>query len=648
MFRMHGQRVGIVGGVLLMVLAWPSLLWAQAPASAPATATAPVLPPDPMVILKAIPGDATGFLVVRNLKELNGDLMGLAGSLGLPLGANGLFPAPLDWVKEMAGLAEGIDDNGSLGVALLNCADAKSNDEVTSKVVLFIPTNNVEALLTALGGQKDQDIYAVNLGGQALVAAPMGRFLAVSQSSETLRAVAKAQGEGEGIAKTMSPNRVEAYQAQDVFGWADLRGFSKDLRDGVSNTLLGMMAMANMAEMNMQDQTAVKQGEDAVRKLEKFIDESRELSLGLALDRRGVSLSFFFRMDPESSLGKEMKATKAVDGTLLAGLPDEPTVLVLGTVVGQTEQSGLPDWVDAVLSSGGVSEHLTPEQSAALKEGMLKVFGDIEMANLSLANLPAEARLGLFSVVAVARVKDSGQYIEQSHKLFDVVKGIVATAAGKTAEGQAPQEGQADPVKAAADAIQWKTKAEEVAGVPVDHLVVDLAAIPDAGEEDVQKIKGVVGPEGILIRVAAVDKQHVVLAFGGGAERMAKVIELVKRGDSPLAKGGVQTISKRLPAGPRLMEGYVHVDQVLKLVTTVVTQLGEPMPVPLVMRNPGPIAFCVNRVEDTAQEFHLVLPTELMLSVKEAIAPLLQMFMGGGPEGMDMEMPPPTPESGVQ
>ena len=613
--------------------------WAQTAASAPATATAPALPPDPIAVLKMIPADATGFVVLRDMKELSNDVVTLAGTLGLPMGANGLFPAPLDWLKETAGIQAGLDETGSVALVLLNCADVQNSEEVAKKLVVLVPTNDAKRLLQMLQAQpdsQDKDIYAVNLMGQASVATPKGRFLIVCQTPEALKAAMKA--EGEGIVKIMSPDRVAAYGACDLFAWGDLRGFSKPLRDGVKNTLLGMMAMAQPG--------AAEKGQESVQKLEKFIDESREVSLGLSLGRSGLNISAYFRMDPASSMGAEMKASKASTDSLLVGLPDEPTVFALGIVVSHGEKSKVPDLVDTVLTSAGVSGHFGPEQTTALKDSLTKVFGGVHLLSGSLANLPADAKLGLLSAVFVAQVDDSDEFLTQSRKAFDVVKDVVNSTAAKAGD---KQPDTAAAAKSVADAIQWKAKAEQVAGLSVDQIVVDAAKVPDVTPEDVQQIKGVLGPEGIVVRVAAVDKHHVVFVFGGGQERFAKVVDLAKKGEAPLGKGAIQALNKRLPAGPRLVEGYLHVDQLLKLVTGVMAQSGQQQTMPFVMRNAAPIAFCVNRVSDSAQEIHIVLPTELILSIREAMAPIMQMFMGGGGEQqMNMEMPPAAPESGVK
>jgi len=211
-------------------------------------------------------------------------------------------------------------------------------------------------------------------------------------------------------------------------------------------------------------------------------------------------------------------------------------------------------------------------------------------------------------------------------------------------------------VQAIAKAIQWVNEAEEVAGVKVDHLKLDLSAFPAVDEEDLSLVKGITGPDGILFRIAPADSHYVVATFGGGADRLARVIGLVKAGQAPLLAGSLKNIHGQLSAEGRMAEGFIHIDQLLTLIMTIGAQAGQPMMMPLMMRHPAPIAFSSNKITETSQEFTVLLPTEMVVSVKEAIAPLMGMMMGTGmpggmgpAPGMDMELETPTaPESDVK
>jgi len=647
-----------ISGFMVLLAGSAGSLWAQTPV-VPTAPAAPAAPADPTAVLEAIPADATAFVAIRSLRELDNDLVGLARQLGVLLGPNGLFPTPLAWVKEMAGLVEGIDDSGSLALVVLNCADIETSDAIVTKLVLLVPCRDADAVIAQLGAgtattqpgapattqagvAKAAGLSVVNLMGQPALAAPKGKFLVVGQTPDAVVAAMKAKGPG--IVKTMAPDRVEAFTHNDLFGWANLHGISQQIRDEIGSMFTGMMAMAN--PMAMADPAVAGKAQESVGQRNKVIDESQELSFGLSIDPRGLTLSGYFRMKPDSEMGAQMAKTKAAQGPLLIGLPDEPTVFAVGIVAagsaGEPGDQQLPLGVGAVLNEDLLGQNLSPEQVRAFKDELVQIFGSVDMLSASLANLPAEAGQGLAGLTVVARVKNSGQWIGEVQKLFELIREIIVQTA-KT------EELTEDETKAISDGVQWKPKAEQLAGVPVDQVMVDLAKFPAIDEESLVQVKSLIGQEGVLIRVASVDDRHVVITFGGGPDRLARVAELVKKGESPLAANeGIRKIAQRLPAGPRLMEGYLSLDQTLALVSSIAMQTGQPLMIPLVMNNAAPIAFAVNRVDDTAQEIHLLLPMELVLSVKQAMGPLMQMMMGGGMGGpggmgMDMEMEEPAP-----
>jgi len=628
---------------------------------------APIAPADPTAVLKAIPADATAFVAIRNLSELDRDIIGLARQLGVLLGPNGIFPAPLDWIKQNTGLINGVDDTGSLALVVQNCADIETPAAVVTKVVLLVPCRDAKAVLKRLvavnpmtqpagvATPPDDGISVVSLMGQPALAAVKGNFLVVSQTPGAVSACVKAKGPG--ILEKIAPDRLEAYGRQDIFGWANLHGVSQQIRNELSNTFSGMIVMANPM--------AAGQAQESVAQINKFIDESQEVSCGLALDSRGLTLSGYFRMKPGTELGNQMADTKAPSEPLMIGLMDEPTVFALGAVTAGS--AGLSDQQIAqlrkisespMLGQEIIGQELKPEQIQALTDGIIEIFNTTQMMGLSVANLPIEAGQGLAGVTVVAKVTDSGQWLGEVQKLFQLVKDLVVETAKK-------EELTVDELEAVSEAVLWKSKAEQLAGIPVDQIAVNVSKFPGIDEATLAQVTSLIGQEGLLVRLATVDRQHVVVTFGGGPDRCANVAGLVKRGKAPLAASvGIRKIADRLPSGERLVEGYLNIDQVMTLISTIAMQAGQPLMIPMAMNNAAPLAFSVNRIDDTAQEVHLMVPMELVLSIKQAAGPIMQMMMGGGMGGgmnsgmgggpdqtMDMDMdepdaaPVPKPEN---
>src|SRR5690606_36667475 len=98
---------------LALLLAVPSSILAQAPAAAPA---------DPNAVLKAIPANASAFVAIPSLQQLDQNVKGLAQQLQLV----GLIPSPLEYLKSSTGLSKGINESAGVAFVILNLSKAKT------------------------------------------------------------------------------------------------------------------------------------------------------------------------------------------------------------------------------------------------------------------------------------------------------------------------------------------------------------------------------------------------------------------------------------------------------------------------------------------------------------------------------------------
>lgn len=625
---MQTRRNRIVMQVCLwgLVAAWAPCLWAQADVAAA------LKPVDPTTVLRAIPADSTAFMVVRNLSETNKDLVEIARALGFSLGSGpeSIFPAPLEWAKESFGLNNGLADNGSVAFVVPNCQDAQTIDEVTSRVAILLPTSDPNALIASLGPQKDGDVTTVNLAGEPYVATKRDGFVVLGRTAEAAKAAASAGGEG--ILSKMSPDRIKAYASSDVFAWGTPKGVSAAVRAEAQQALGGFMAMAGVETMPAAD--------EQMKEINNLMDETEEVSGAITVDQRGLGLSGCFRVKPGSELARRMNLTKVSEGPLLTGLPNEPTVLAAGvvTAAGRVEDQ-MRKAVDAMFSPP--PEGASPEDIKQLKDALINLWSTTDRVGVSLSNVPTESGQSTVGLTIVAEVKDSRKWTDSAHRAFDLGKSMIAGSA--KAEGQ--DEAQ---VRAVMDGVQWKKAAGQAGDLPIEQITVDLSKLPDFSPEDIEAMKGLFGSQGMAVQIVNVDDRHVVLAVGGGLDRLGRICETVKKGEAPLASSeSVQKVASRMPEGPRLMEGYLNVDQALNLFSNVMTRMNQPLPVQLTMRNAAPLAFTVTRVDDTAQEVHVIVPVELMVSIKETAAPLVQMFLGGmgGGEEPPVDMDSEEPDS---
>jgi hypothetical protein len=645
------RRTWLIGLIVGSLMVPAGALMAQAPANPAPAPKAKLAPPaDPTAVLKVIPAEATAFVAVRNLAEVDADVSAVAQKLGFPLENMG-FPGLLGMIREHAGIEQGLNANSGAAVALLNCSQVKATNELSKRAVFLLPSDNVEALTKSLGGKKEGETIQLTLGGEPAVAAAKEGFLIVAQNPETLREAMKASG---GILKTISPDRLKAYAGQDVFAWANPRGISKEVRDDVMTTIRGMIALSSAG-------AGAEKVESSMAELDKFIDGLKEVSLGVTLDPKiGLKFTFYYRALPDSELAKDVAGMKPSGTPLLAGLPDEAIIAAFGASGGAgntAREKQFRTALDQALNPGVLGAEVDVAQLNSVKDSAAKLFSSFEQFSASIAGLPGESQDGMVAVTMVAKVTNSQKAQAEIRKLFNSAKDLILKTA--LANGQITEE----EAKTAKEAIQLKENAEKLTGAVVDHFVVDLSKFPEADEETMSQIKGLVGQEGILVRIAAVGDKNLAVTFGGGAKRFAQVVDQVKNGQAPLnERKTIKMIADRLPVQNRLMEAYLSVDRLLATVMDVAGKMGQRPPIPLAMKETAPLALVSGKVDETAIEAEALVPIELAQSTAEMVGPMLGMFMGGGMGGMgapgttapgaaeekEEPAPAPTPAPGVR
>ncbi|MBI4578897.1 MAG: hypothetical protein HY718_04290, partial [Planctomycetes bacterium] len=602
---------------------------------------------------KVIPEDATGFLTIRNLKELDNDIVAISTQLGFPLGPEGMFPAPLEWVKTSLQLSEGLNDNGGMALVLLNCSDVKTLDQIPDRLVIYIAATNPKALLTSLGGEETPEgAYKVQLGGASSVAAIKNDYVLIAKApgpdAEDARGALTlaTKARGEGVIKSMAPDRVKAYARQDVFLWVSFRGLSEDLRkqitEGVGELFNNLTAAGRRGRSDTEP--ADEQSLGVGMQFNKFLEQGQEISGGLSLEPKvGLTLSGYSRVKEDSDAAKMIAAMASGRGPLLAGLPDESAVLAAGAVLGanaevlqQMRQAMERMAAQVSKLDRDPGSPLNPEGLKPLIDLYMDLLGSAKRCAVSISNLATAedaGQAGVIGVTIVAEVNDSKAWREQLHKGFDEIKKIIGGVA--KADGMDEQK-----LEQTLSAFVWKEDAGQVEGATVDQMVVELDKFTEATPEDITKIKAVLGEEGIVIRVASVGEKHVVITFGGGEKRFADVLAVVKGNQAPLAKNKDLTkIATRLPrGGARVVEAYLNLEHLLGVIDAVATKIDKPLPVRLTLQNSAPLAFTTVNVDKTSQEMTLLIPAELISSaaemVRQQLLPMIMMGgLGGGGEG---------------
>ena len=157
--------------------------------------------------------------------------------------------------------------------------------------------------------------------------------------------------------------------------------------------------------------------------------------------------------------------------------------------------------------------------------------------------------------------------------------------------------------------------------------------------EWIDQLKKVVGQEGILVRVAAVDATHVLVNFGGGKERMGEAIAAAKAGKALLSKdGGIQRVSAKLPK-EKTAEVYIAVDRIVSLIRNITEATGSGQAFPIRMPEiNAPLAY-VTTANGLVGTVDLYVPMELIVEIKNTTMQMLGTMMGGAQQQQPSEPP---------
>ena len=466
---------------------------------------------EPAWAVAQAPDDACLVGAVRSLAELETALEGLsgeeAGSLGLVKGLEGKMPA-------------GLFDVGGPVVAVLRIAEGKP------ELVLMLRLKDE----TKLEGERlDGDILEVK-HSKPLFAKKAGPWAAFSEKVEVVKWFAAAP-------KRLALTDAEAAQVAGRTLW--LRVEPKPLA----------VALKDLIEKQTR---AAQGGAPVPAATSKVFD----WLVGLAGQASGVVLAADVK--PEG-ITADAEVSLADGSPLLdmarAGLPlqdltgslpvtDRPLLVSWGRI---DWQKALPPYkalirplIDALVEGEDDALRKSVDQLWDAFEKWGKVLG----TDVAILVEPAPPGQGMYRLEEIFTVEDPDAFRKLLSEQMAASKDMMSILMGKMpAMPGAP---------AMAMEVDYKEAAETIEGVPVDvmHMTVKTALPPNAPPEAKAQLEALsaamYGPEGMVIRMAVVDKRAVVTM--GDADGMARAIKVV-RGQGPALSTDpkVAAALKRLP-----------------------------------------------------------------------------------------------------
>jgi len=559
--------------------------------------------------LSIIPADAIAFVCVQNLKQLDERIGAVVQELGLGPMIPPAYSSVVTMLREYGPLGDGLDENGALAMVMLN---AETPDELMANGGLIVSATDPAALLESMNPEPSEDgTSKVMLFGKPSFALPKKNAVLIAPTPTAAQALAK---EGPGMDTKLQAGVLKAMARLDVVCWMDaargLKLCEPMIDEFVTMFKAGAGAGAGAEEGSLQ----AIQAEGMIESIDMLKEGAEAAHFGLSLGQSGLGLQFSVRMKPGSKLAKMSNVQEATTKTLLVGLPQENYIVALGQVMTAEQAAEGVKWMTRYLGANEVVEVLGKENAEQIKADLEEWYGGLRGMSVLVSSLPPGPE-GLIGVSAVCKVTDSGQWLSK-------LEGMVTRCKEIKTENEWAQ--------ALLNAVAYKPGAGTIDGVSVTELSLDIGSMEDVEPEDLEQMHKVLGKDGVLLRLAAVDGKHVAAAFGGGESRMGELIAHAKSGKAPLGSdAGIRRVADNLPKA-KASECYIALDRMVGLVRNVTEAIGEGDAFPISMSEVNAPIAVVGSGEKGLANADIYLPMELVVAVKNTVMQAMGMMMGGG------------------
>lgn len=582
--------------------------WAVAPAPAQ------IGPED---AVKLAPADTWGFVVIRDLQSTSKEIQSLASKFGMG------DLDPLNYVKLNLGLPfEAIDESGSMALIVLDYS--MYND---FPLVIAVPTRDPKDFIQQLGVQESEAggpaFFIPQAGGaQRVYIASKGRFAVMGDDPNAVQAVASPTAQPLTLSRAMRDDLA----TRQMVVHANL----VPIIATVKPMMMMMIGMGGMGGPGMgggdpaqAERMATQQ--QALNQLIIILDQFKDLGLTLNIGAEGVSTELTLSFNENSELAGIFGDSINSSRPLLSGLPDGQFALTFGQKTGPEFLRKLTDLFKPLqqfaMQMGQPQVSIDTEAMAKYEEITNEMLS-IATGQAVILGLPdAGAKGGIIRAAVHFMTTDSKRAVELISEMVPLMGSMFP-----------------DPDMAAlTKALQYKPDAEQIAGMSVHHLEVDLAQIgEEVNEPPPPFIKKIIGSDVVRVRIAAVGPNAVAVAFGGGADYFSDVASLIKSRSAPLAnQTTIREASRQLP-NRRFVEMFLSLKGFESLYERL-SESGAPVAGSISLPDgtgDALLAISISAAKQAAR-LSVFVPTDLIASISQ-----LQSNTGGGIESRQQRVAP--------
>ena len=582
----------------------------------------------PEPVISHIPAGSMGFVVVSNLESMTGkvdkfvDDLGFGGMLSQPDPSDAnqtIKMSVLDLLRGAAALGDGFNPQGGLAAVMLDLKafdidlmglisgqmgppeqdGGEAKPEPKLPVVIFVPGKDVKSVLGAYNPEQAGKYMKVTLPVGPMFAGQIGSYVMISPNDKALDAVAAASKKA---ASELPAEQLKAINQSDIAYVINGKVAGPALAELMQ--VAEAQASAGAGEMAPLLNTYFRIYREVLSQLGPVTVAGRFVEDGLVFDE-------LVAFQPDTPYAKAMASAKLTGKTSLSALPDLPYVLAIGTSASTSQQNvqvGL-DMINSLMLSEPLAD--MPDD---LKASIKKFYQDVtdQVTGTQMVGGGAPEGAGLFGVSFVIQCKDSAK-----------MKDLLAEEA-RIAQALIKHFG-ADEPDLQKFAIKYVKGTQTIGQISGDAIVIEHPKLETMEEAERTDVKKVLGEDKIRLRVAATDKNTVVVTFGGSSAFFA---EAVKAAASGAGKIGADPYSmkamKHLPAQRQTVMLFSASNLYDVIVAGMKVMAPEEELPPFKITSKTPIAIGVGT---TGKSAHVVIfvPTDLIKDV----AGIIMMFQGG-------------------
>ena len=596
-----------------------SVAWPLAAQDAPA-------PPKIEPVLGHIPAGAAGFVVISNLQTACAKAQKFLADLGVDdFLRNPQAPEQkmklLDMVRAMAQLGEGFNPQGGLAAVLLNPKDFGIDIEALIKsggagemdangqpkgppklpALIYLPGSGIDKMLAAYTPKPQGKFTVVTLPFGPMFAMQIGGYVVLSPSEKALELA--AQPTVKIALSEMPAAQVKLLSEAEIAYHVNMKVVGPLLTKAIAE-----------AQKNMPVQAMGPAGpllKAYVAFAENILSQTDSATVAARIGDTGLVFDELVAFKPGSDYARSLAAARFITGGLNL-LPDQKYV-VAGAGSAEMDPNSIKLAADMVKSllAGEAFKNVSADNKARAEKLAGDMLGQLVGVQFVLGGAPAGS--GLFGADFVLQVKDAEAFKKLIAEDAALVEAIVKQLAPPDVEDLQKLR------------IQYVKGADTVGATSVDAVVIESPALEKMNEKDRAEMKKLLGEDVVRFRVAAVNKNTVVVTFGGGVPFTAEALKAASGKGGIAAAAAMGDALKYLPKQRTALVLFDAGNLYELIVSGMKTMEPGSSPLPFQITCHTPVFFASGVTGGSA---HIVafIPTDLIRNVVDAV----KKMQGGG------------------